>query len=108
MKEPKILKRVKKTPPLVEGGIGAVVLDAPTDPVTDVIALGLIADATRRTPGGKKLANGIKGDIKDVKVATKEIEKIYPKDLYVARKTVEAIIPDKIIKVTARGLRKIF
>ena len=108
MKEPKFFKKIKKAPPLVEGGIGAVVLVAPTDPVTDVVALGLIADATRKTPGGKKLVKAVKRDIKDVRVAAKEIEKIYPKDLYVAIKTFEAIIPDKTIKATAKSVRKMF
>ena len=103
-REPKIIKSLKKTPPLVEGAIGVVVLVAPTDPVSDVVALGLIADATRRAPGGKKLVKGVKEDIKDVKVAVKEIEKIYPKDMYVGFKTAEAIIPDKTIK----SVRKMF
>tara|TARA_Y100000296_G_scaffold22313_1_gene26396 strand:+ start:2482 stop:2799 length:318 start_codon:yes stop_codon:yes gene_type:complete len=104
MREPKIIKRIKKTPPLVEGAIGLGVLVAPTDPVSDVVALGLIADATRRTPGGKKIVKGVKKDIKDVKVAKKEIVKIYPKDLHVAVKTLEAAVPDKTIKAISRRI----
>ena len=108
MKEPKFLKKIKKAPPLVEGGVGVVGLIAPLGPVIDVVAVGLVADATRKTPGGKKLVKAVKGDIKDVKVAVKEIEKIYPKDVYVAIKTFEAIIPDKTIKATAKSVRKMF
>ena len=55
MKEPKILKKIKKTPPLVQGVIGVSVLVAPTDPVTDVVAIGLIADAARKTKNGRKI-----------------------------------------------------
>ena len=108
MKEPKFLKKIKRAPPLVEGGVGAVALVAPLGPVIDVVAVGLIADATRKTPGGKNLLKGIKGDIKDVRVAVKEIEKIYPKDMHVGVKTVVAIIPDKTIKATAKSVRKMF
>ena len=109
MKEPKILKKVKNTPPIVEGAVGLGIIAAlPWYGPTDIIGAGLIADATRRTPGGKKLVKGVKEDIKDVKVAVKEIEKIYPKDMYVGVKTVVAIIPDKTIKATVKSVRKMF